>query len=54
MNNNTKKDFDNEKIKEIIRLSCKKFKQRENKGTTRAQIISEIVEGIERVLKDGN
>lgn len=53
-NNENKIVIDKEKIKAIIKLSGKKFKQKEVKGMTKAQTITEIVEGIEKVLKDGN
>ncbi len=56
MNNNNvnKIVIDKEKLKAIIKLSGKKFKLKEVKGMTKAQTINEIVEGIEKVLKDGN
>lgn len=53
-NNEYKIIIDKEKIRAIIKLSSKKIKQREIKGMTKAQTITEIVEGIEKVLKDGN
>lgn len=53
-NNENKIVIDKEKIRAIIKLSGKKFKQKEVKGMTKAQTITEIVEGIEKVLKDGN
>ena len=53
-NNENKIVIDKEKIRAIIKLSVKKFKQKEVKGMTNAQTITEIVEGIEKVLKDGN
>lgn len=46
--------IDKDKFRAIIKLSGKKFKQKEAKGMTKAQTITEIVEGIEKVLKDGN
>lgn len=52
--NENKKNVEKEKIKAIIRLSVKNFKQKEVKGMTKAQTITEIVEGIEKVLKDEN
>jgi len=58
MNNKNSNDnrtiIDREKIRIIIKLSARKFKQKESKGMTKAQTITEIVEGIEKVLKDGN
>lgn len=53
-NNENKIVIDKEKIRAIIKLSGKKFKQKEVKEMTKAQTITEIVEGIEKVLKDGN
>lgn len=46
--------FDREKIREIIRLSGRQFKIKEVNGKTKAQTIGDIVEGIEKVLKNGN
>lgn len=58
MNNKNSNDnrtiIDREKIRIIIKLSARKFKQKESKGMTKAQTITEIVEGIEKVLKDEN
>ena len=58
MNNKNSNDnrtiIDREKIRIIIKLSARKFKQKESKGMTKAQTITEIVEGIGKVLKDGN
>lgn len=58
MNNKNSNDnrtiIDREKIRIIIKLSARIFKQKESKGMTKAQTITEIVEGIEKVLKDGN
>ena len=34
--------------------NIEKFKQKEVKGMTKSQTITEIVEGIEKELKDGN
>lgn len=53
-NNGNKKNIDKDKVKAIIKLSAKKFKQKEVKGMTKSQTITEIVEGIEKELKDGN
>lgn len=57
MNNNSDVNKivpDKEKLRAIIKLSGKKFKLKEVKGMSKAQTITEIVEGIEKVLKDGN
>ena len=53
MNDNVKKkDVDKEKIKKIIKMSGKVLKDKENHGKTNSQTITELVNGIERILKD--
>lgn len=53
MNNSVKKkDIEKEKIRKIIQMSGKVLKDKENHGKTNSQTITELVNGIERILRD--
>jgi hypothetical protein len=51
-NNKIKQEYDKEKIRKIIKMSARVLKEKENHGKTNAQTITELVNGIERILKD--